>query len=113
MSFSRGITEMACATFRPRLVMCFYTSYQQPQVCRGCLVGILMRQLTEDSTQSLQVQPKPTTLSNREPKGDVWSSSSGLSHHQKDLPSKYPKQLRFTCADTNTIIIQLWHKPFD
>lgn len=105
---------MVCATFTPQLVMCCYTSYQQPQVCRGCLVGILMRQLTEDSTQSLQLQPKPTTLSNREPKGDVWSSTSGLSHHQKDLTFKYPKQLRFTCAIlyTNTYN-QYGTKPFD
>lgn len=34
-------------------------SYQQPQVCRGCLVGVLMRQLSQVSTQSLQAQPRP------------------------------------------------------
>lgn len=50
-----------------------YSSYQQPQVCRGCLVGILMRQLTEDSTQSLQLQPKPQRAKRRRVDVYLWT----------------------------------------
>lgn len=90
----------------------FGASYRQPQVCRGCLVGILMRQLTEVSTQCPQVQPKPMCTTPAESQEETCLRLPPDSHHQH-FPSKYPKSLRFTFA---VILLftptppQSWHK---
>lgn len=70
MSFLRGAPLLGLDSSKSFLLV--YSSYQQPQVCRGCLVGILMRQLTEDSTQSLQLQPKPRYQRAKRRRGDVY-----------------------------------------
>lgn len=75
----------------------FGASYRQPQVCRGCLVGILMRQLTEVSTQRPQVQPKLTCTTPAESQEETCLRLPPDFHH-RHFPSKYPKSLRFTFA---------------
>lgn len=75
----------------------FGASYRQPQVCRGCLVGILMRQLTEVSTQRPQVQPKLTCTTPAESQEETCLRLPPDFHH-RHFPSKCPKSLRFTFA---------------
>lgn len=70
MSFLRGAPLFDLDSSKSFLLI--YSSYQQPQVCRGCLVGILMRQLTEDSAQSLQLEPKPRSQRAKRRRVDIY-----------------------------------------